>query len=64
MTILNMRKEVADLYPNTSWRKRVSQMQDKQVMAIYFKTLDKEKEKERNKNNERKDYDRHQGSRS
>ena len=35
MTIEQMRAEVANLYPGANWAKRVREMSERQILAIY-----------------------------
>lgn len=39
-----MRAEVGTLYPGSRWKRRVAQMPDPQVMAIYFREKKKAEE--------------------
>lgn len=39
----DMRNDISKVYLNTSWKKRVAHMPDKQVMAIYYSFLEKGK---------------------
>lgn len=41
MSIEQMRAEVAKLYSGESWRRRVRDMPDKQILAIYNKQVRK-----------------------
>lgn len=36
-----MRNDISKVYLNTSWKKKVARMPDKQVMAIYYSFLEK-----------------------
>ena len=47
------RSFVASLYPGRNWKKRVSKMSNSQVLAIYFKEMNKRKEpKKENKDDD------------
>ena len=37
--IEEMRSDISKVYLNTSWKKKVARMPDKQVMAIYYNFL-------------------------
>ena len=41
--IEEMRSDISKVYLNTSWKKKVANMPDKQVMAIYYSFLAKGK---------------------
>ena len=38
--IETMRSDISKVYLNTSWKKKVARMPDKQVMAIYYSFLE------------------------
>lgn len=37
MTVDQMRKEIAKVYPGEAWQRKVDRMYDDQVIAIYYK---------------------------
>ena len=39
MTVANMRDEISNVYDTNSWRNKVDDMYDDQVIAIYYKFL-------------------------
>lgn len=39
MSVEQMREAISRVYPNWKWLNRVKKMEDKQVMAIYYKFL-------------------------
>jgi len=39
MTVQQMRDQLIELYKNETWRRRVAQMSDRQIMAIYQKQI-------------------------
>ena len=45
MTVAQMRDKVSNMYDHWMWRDRVAKMDDKQVMAIYFSTLERDPDK-------------------
>lgn len=56
MNVLQMRNEIAGLYDSVKWKRRVREMPEHQVIAIYNKTLYSGgfERAERRKENERK----------
>lgn len=46
MTINEMRREISKVYSNDTWRNRVHFMPDKQVVAIYYNFLERNRFKE------------------
>ena len=53
MTVVNMRDHVKKEYVGDSWRKKVDQMTDAQVIAVYFR-LQREGKDFRNVNKSKK----------
>lgn len=43
MTINEMRREISKVYSNDTWRNRVHFMPDRQVAAIYYNFLERDK---------------------
>lgn len=39
MTVQQMRRDIAKVYDGASWKRRVENMPDDQVIAIYYKFL-------------------------
>lgn len=39
MSVEQMRNHLYDAYPGDKWRRKVEQMTDKQVVAVYFSIL-------------------------